>query len=132
MFIKGFKEETVVFGPKWVTFSKNGKLQMYDIDYDVITREWIVLNKCSLWDDLKELLKKQYNYTHANNRQLRKHISCFFSGLFGKFSMMLFAGGNAWRIKFSNILQPTIKLKKSDGTYIVKDVVGKHIKLKKG
>merc|ERR1711957_189196 len=107
MFIKGFKEENVDFGPKWVSFSKTGKLRMYDINYDDSTGEGIVLNKCSLLDDLKELLKQQYNYTDATNSQLSDHVLHIISGLFGKREVMLFAGGNAWRIEFSNILPPT-------------------------
>jgi len=62
LFIKGFekKEEQIHFGPMWVSFSKNGTLKMYDIEYNKVIGEGIVLNKCSLRDDLIELLKKQY------------------------------------------------------------------------
>mmetsp|Transcript_57502 Transcript_57502/g.64212 ORF Transcript_57502/g.64212 Transcript_57502/m.64212 type:complete len:89 (+) Transcript_57502:357-623(+) len=55
----------------WITANKSGIINKYDIYYDKSIGEWIVLNKCSLRDDLIELLKKQYNYNEGKKIKTR-------------------------------------------------------------
>lgn len=83
IFVNRFEEQAIHFGPMRITCHEKGIIHVNNVIYDKKIGEWVVLNQHSLWEEMKELLEKRYNYTPTSKTQVNQHISHIICGLFG-------------------------------------------------